>query len=132
MITGKKTALALTVALLSACGGGGGATVLNISAVEAYRVADKTVTFAYIESESPTVSTLNKAFSKAIASAPLHDYWSLVDMGGDVFEVQLKQPPKVSGGRAEKQGFAYRKTTKVGPLKLKPTCDHSGWSLSSI
>ena len=43
MITGKKTALALTVALLSACGGGGGATVLNISAVEAYRVADKTV-----------------------------------------------------------------------------------------
>ena len=94
MITGKKTALALTVALLSACGGGGGATVLNISAVEAYRVADKTVTFAYIESESPTASTLNMAFSKAIASAPLHDYWSLVDMGGDVFEVQLKQPPK--------------------------------------
>jgi len=94
MITGKKTALALTVALLSACGGGGGATVLNISAVEAYRVADKTVTFAYIESESPTASTLNTAFSKAIASAPLHDYWSLVDMGGDVFEVQLKQPPK--------------------------------------
>jgi carbonic anhydrase len=94
MITGKKTALALTVALLSACGGGGGATVLNISAVEAYRVADKTVTFAYIESTSPTASTLNMAFSKAIASAPLHDYWSLVDMGGDVFEVQLKQPPK--------------------------------------
>lgn len=94
MITGKKTVLALSIALLSACGGGGGAATLNISAVEAYRVADKTVTFAYIESTSPTTATLNMAFSKAIASAPLHDYWSLVDMGGDVFEVQLKQPPK--------------------------------------
>lgn len=94
MITGKKTVLALSIALLSSCGGGGGAATLSISAVEAYRVADKTVTFAYIESSSPTTATLNTAFSKAIASAPLHDYWSLVDMGGDVFEVQLKQPPK--------------------------------------
>ena len=94
MTIGKKTALALSIAVLSACGGGGGATVLNISAVEAYRVADRTVTLAYIESESPTASTLNKSFSEAIVSAPLRDYWSLIDMGGDVFEVQLKQPPK--------------------------------------
>jgi carbonic anhydrase len=83
------TALSLTA--LSACGGGGGTTI-EVGALEAWKIAEKTVLKAYDNTKEPGLDDIREAFDEVKQGVQLSDYWHLLDKSSTQVEVQLWEP----------------------------------------
>lgn len=114
--TKHTTALIAAASLaLAACGGGGG-TVIEVSAIEAWRVAENTVLAAYEATDDPDVNDLREAFDEVTSSVELSEYWHLLEKSESQMEVQLWEPKpddviKQTGATSEHRLVESEETT---------------------
>lgn len=122
--------LALT-GLLAACGGAK-ATVVNISASDAYRLADRTIERAYLKSDAPGVADLHSAFEKEKEGTSLPEHWVLADLAENMLEVRLMVPDTGDSGAAThglSEGvLASEETTTTTAPEVKSGESHSSTS----
>lgn len=106
------------MAVLSACGGGGGTTI-EVGALEAWKVAEKTVLKAYDSTNEPGLEDFREAFDEVTKGVQLSDYWHLLDKSPTQMEVQLWEPKPEdviesdSSGASEHRMVESESTTTV-------------------